>query len=396
MARVDADVVVVGAGPAGSATALRLARLGHAVTVVDRAHFPRSKPCGEYLNPAAVNALDRLDVLAAASAHGVALSGMFIAEPRGATVWTPFPAGRGLLVPRDRLDHTLLRAAANAGANVIEGFRVDAVQPGPQPEITGRHDGNKVKVHARLIIGADGMRSVVARRGGALTSAAHAHYTIGARFEDVGYSMPRGDLHLGRGWYAGAALYGGGAANVVAAVPIEMFRRARGDSAGLFDEACEAIPTLKRLMRRARRVSPFVSAGPLGYVRRRAVDEGLLLVGDAAGTVDPMTGEGIAMALRGAELAAAAADRALRNGDRSRDTLASYDHERVRAFTDAWTVSRLLQWIVRRPWLAAPLARGMLRDPSMAGSLLGVVSQIRPVSDVLSARFIIRVLARAT
>jgi flavin-dependent dehydrogenase len=121
----------------------------------------------------------------------------------------------------------------------------------------------------------------------------------------------------------------------------------------------------------------------------------VLLVGDAAGTVDPMTGEGIAMALRGAELAAAAVDRALRAGDTSRRALGAYDEARARAFRDAWTVSRTLQWIVRRPWLAGPLVRGMLRDPVAAGRLLGVVSQVRPMRDVVSPTLLARVLAGA-
>jgi hypothetical protein len=75
--------------------------------------------------------------------------------------------------------------------------------------------------------------------------------------------------------------------------------------------------------------------------------------------------------------------------------LGAYDEARARAFRDAWTVSRTLQWIVRRPWLAGPLVRGMLRDPVAAGRLLGVVSQVRPMRDVVSPTLLARVLAGA-
>jgi len=391
-APLDADVVVVGAGPAGSVTALLLARRGYRVTIVDRARFPRPKPCGEYLNPAAVAALDRLGLGPQVAVAGTSISGMFIAGPDGAAVWAPFPAGRGLLVPRARLDHLLLRQAAAAGAGVIEEFRVDEVSPGRAPEVLGRHRGQTARLVARLVIGADGLQSVVARRAGPLEPAAGGHYTIGAHFEGLDAAVPRGDLHLGWGWYAGAALYGDGIGNVVAAVPRGWFRRA-GGAETIFTEACEALPVLGRIVRGARRVTPFVSVGPLGYTRRWAVDDGLLLVGDAAGTINPMTGEGIALALRGAELAAAAADQALRQGRASRQALAAYDQARAAAFQDTWRISRLLQWIIRQPALASYLVRHLAEDPHLAMRLLGVVSGLRPAGDILRPAFLVRMLA---
>ncbi len=388
----DADIVVVGAGPAGSVTALLLARRGYRVIMVDRARFPRPKPCGEYLNPQAVAALDRLDLGPVVAATGTSISGMLIAGSDGAAVWAPFPAGRGLLVPRVRLDHVLLRQAAAAGATVIEEFRVDEVSPGGMPTVTGRHGGRTVRLAARLVIGADGLRSVAARRAGPPAVVAGGHYTIGAHFEGLDAEGPRGDLHLGSGWYAGAALYGNGVGNIVVAAPRSWFRRLDGHVEAIFAEACEALPLLRRIVRDAQRVTPFVSVGPLGYTRRQAVDDGLLLVGDAAGTINPMTGEGIALALRGAELAAAAADQALRGGGTSRDAMASYERARTRAFHATWKTSRLLQWIVRRPALAAYLARRLADDPRLATRLLGVVSELQPAGDLLRPDFLARLL----
>ncbi len=373
---MDADVIVVGAGPAGSATALGLARRGYRVTIVDRSTFPRSKPCGEYLNPGAVDALDRLGVLRTVAASGVSLSGMHVAGPDGGTVWASFPAGRGLLVPRERLDHLLLLEAARCGAHVMDECRVDAVTPGRLPVVTGRHRGRAVRLTARLIVGADGLRSVVARRNGALAPAARGHYTVGAVFEDLRAATPRGDLHLGPGWYAGAALYGGGVGNVVVAVSRAQFRRDGSDLQTVFERACAPLPALSQIMRGARRVTPFVSVGPLGYGRRCAVDDGILLVGDAAGTIDPMTGEGICLALRGAELAARTADAALAKGDAARERLAAYDRSRTAAFRHTWMVSRLLQRVIRHPALAALLLRRLADRPRLASRLLGAVSDL--------------------
>ncbi|MDR7417834.1 MAG: NAD(P)/FAD-dependent oxidoreductase [Armatimonadota bacterium] len=386
-----ADAVIVGAGPAGSATGLLLARLGHRVTIVDKARFPRPKPCGEYLNPSAVAVLDRLGVRDVIEPLGVSLSGMWLTG-MDASVWSPFDAGRGLLIPRERLDHMLLLEAGAAGAEVIEGFRVETVTTGPAPSVRGRHDGRPVRLDARLIVGADGLRSVVARHRGSWRGAATGHYTLGAHFEGLASDTPRGDLHLGPGWYVGAALYGRGRGNVVAALPQGMYAGARGRIDTLFERVCAALPALRRLTQRARRIGPFVAAGPLTYVRRPAVDDGLLLVGDAASAINPMTGEGIALALRGAELAACAADHALRSGRTDRRSLAPYERARIEAFHSVWRMSRLLQWIVRRPRIAAPLFARLAGNPSLAARLLGVASGVRPAGDVLSPAYLIRLL----
>ncbi len=386
------DVIVVGAGPAGSATALLLARRGYRVSIVDRARFPRPKPCGEYVNPDAAARLDALGVGPAIGAAGTTLSGVRIVGRDGCAVWAPFPAGRALLVSRIHLDHTLVCAAARAGAQVIEEFRVEGTTPGPEPAVAGRHRGRTIRMSARLVIGADGLRSVVARRAGPLEAAVDGHYTIGAHFEILEAPVPGLSLHLGHGWFAGAAVYGAGTGNIVAAVARSALRQARGNVEALFSNACEQLPVLRALVRRARRVTPFVSVGPLGYTRRRAVDSGLLLVGDAAGTINPMTGEGIAMALRSAEMAAAAADEVLRGGTASRQALDRYERARIDAFKERWTVSRALQWILRRPALASSLLARMAADPRLATVLLGVVGDGRPTRDIASAGFLARLI----
>ncbi len=389
---MDTDVIVVGAGPAGSATALLLAQRGYRVSIVDRARFPRPKPCGEYVNPDAVARLDALGVGSAVAAAGTTLSGVHIAGPDGHAIWAPFPAGRALLVSRMHLDHTLLSASARAGAQVIEEFRVDGITPGSGPAVRGRHQGRAVRLAARVVIGADGLRSVVARQAGPLEAAANAHYTIGAHFEIPEAPVPGLGLHLGQGWFAGAAVYGNGTGNIVVAVGRSAFREARGNVEALFSAACDQLPALRALVRRARRVTAFVSVGPLGYTRRRAVDRGPLLVGDAAGTINPMTGEGIAMALRSAEMAAAAVDQALRQGTGSQEALARYERARLAAFKERWMVSRVLQWILRRPTLASALVARMAGGPGLATVLLGVVGDVRPARDIASAGFLARLV----
>src|SRR5262245_2575075 len=130
---VDADVLIVGGGPAGSSLAFALARAGIDVHVVDRARFPRPKPCAEYLSPEASRILDEMGALHRVEQSGAAaLSGIRVRAPNGAVIAGDFVAGhgfrgfrdRGLSVRREVLDAILLDCARAAGARITEGTRI--------------------------------------------------------------------------------------------------------------------------------------------------------------------------------------------------------------------------------------------------------------------------------
>src|SRR5687767_5677727 len=170
----DADVIVVGAGPAGAATATFLARNGVHVILADRAHFPRDKPCAEYLSPQATRVLDELGALPAIDAAGPAqLGGMRITAPNGTSFLGEFAAGhgfrgfrdRGLAIRRTVLDAILVDRARAAGADVREGVSVRNVTRDGET-VTGIATTGAGTWHAPLVIGADGLHSVVSRRLG--------------------------------------------------------------------------------------------------------------------------------------------------------------------------------------------------------------------------------------
>jgi 2-polyprenyl-6-methoxyphenol hydroxylase-like FAD-dependent oxidoreductase len=172
-----ADVLVAGAGPAGSAVGRLLAQAGHSVVVVDRAAFPRDKACSEYMSPEAVRILDRLGVVGALEAAGaVPLAGTMVTAARGARLHGRFAlAGHrpfrptGLSVARRILDQSLVCAARQAGAVVLERTAVQTLlhdAEGIAGAVVRTADDSRGTIRARLTIGADGLRSLVGRRLG--------------------------------------------------------------------------------------------------------------------------------------------------------------------------------------------------------------------------------------
>src|SRR5436309_4529439 len=174
----NADVLVVGGGPAGASVAFALARAGVDVLVVDRARFPRPKPCAEYLSPQASRILADMGALETIEESGAAaLAGIRVRAPNGAVIAGDFAAShgfrgfsdRGLSVRREVLDKILLDRAREAGASVVEGLRVTDVARSltdGTPIVRTLAQGRAGEINARFVVGADGLRSIVAKRLG--------------------------------------------------------------------------------------------------------------------------------------------------------------------------------------------------------------------------------------
>jgi flavin-dependent dehydrogenase len=174
--KAGVDVLVVGAGPAGSATTWHLARQGYRVVAVDRATFPREKACSEYMSPEAVRLLDRLGVVPSLEAAGASpLYGTTVIGPAGSRLTGLFArAGvtltrnAGFSIARRILDQQLADAARSAGGEVLDGVGLEALlyENGAVGGAVLRDAWPQADNRARLTIGADGLRSVVARRIG--------------------------------------------------------------------------------------------------------------------------------------------------------------------------------------------------------------------------------------
>jgi flavin-dependent dehydrogenase len=379
------DAIIVGGGPAGSATAARLAAAGHSVLLLDRAAFPRRKACGECVNPAGVAALHALGAWDAVEAATHArLDGWRIRPGEEAGFRGRFPGDvYGIGIAREVLDPILLDHARVRGAEVRTGVRVTGVVREGGCVVGVRatgDDGAEREIRARLVVGADGLRSVVVRRlelvrrAPRLRKVALTAHVSGVDAVGRGWGELRA---LGRGC-VGMAEVGGGRCNVTVVVAGDEAREVAGDPAGFFDDALHRFGFAD-----ARRVDEVLSTGPFDFPVRRAVVDGAILVGDAAGYYDPFTGQGIFRALRGAELAARAADAALRAGDLSAAALAPYERDRRRAFGPGERVQRLVEAFVSRPALLRLVSRGFTRRPALGDAIIRVTGDVRPVRSLL-------------
>jgi flavin-dependent dehydrogenase len=432
----DFDALIVGAGPAGSAAAIMLARQGYRVGLLDKASFPRDKACAEYMSPAIEGTLKRLGVLeqveAAQPAH---LRGFDIYTPGGRSFRADFagvtrPDGMpyyeyGLAFPRHLFDHLLVERARSVGVTVLENTRLQEFQverAGPkgvsvsakvhlaQPARVGaggpsaapaeaerKTDTSPTILRARLLVAADGVHSMIARRMGVQQpSARHRKIALVTHMRGIRDLGLYGEMHVGRGRYVGLAPLErpevGDLCNVAVVVDEREAPGLAGRVEAFFDEALQGFPVLAPRLAEAKRAKPILAISRLAVEARRFSSAGVMLVGDATGFYDPFTGEGIYRALRGAEILAGVAGAALAANDCSAERLRAYDRLHRREFRGKRLVEHIVQELIARPWLAEYVAQRFTRRKPLADTIMGVTGDFLPPSRVLSPLYIARLM----
>ena len=381
------DVLIVGAGPAGSIAGLVAARAGARVRIVDRAAFPRDKLCGDTINPGTLAQLRTLGIAGEIEARGAAVAGMVVTGERGARVVGRYPDGvYGRSILRRDFDSLLLEAAIQAGCEfedrvlvqraIVEHGRTGARVRGV---LVARH-GRERSLPASVVIAADGRRSRLAfGLGLARHPTRPRRWAIGGYLGGVrGAAQPTerlseeskgresdalyGEMHVRRNGYVGVAPLPGGLTNVCVvreATPGDPDFR---DPGAMLRAAIECDAVLRERLAGGTLISPPVVMGPLAVDSTRTAIDGLLAAGDAAGFIDPMTGDGLRFAVHGGELAAAAALRAIDRGWTGiHEALAE---SRAAAFGSKWRFNRALRALVASPRAVLVAATGARLVPA--------------------------------
>jgi len=371
------DVVVVGAGPAGSVAATVLARAGCRVHLIDRATFPRDKLCGDTVNPGALALLRRLGLSASIEDRGLPVEGMRLTGANGVSVEERYARElRGRSLIRRDVDWALLNSAVASGADFSDAVAVSRAildegvgRPAVGGVVVRGRAGGEREIRARVTIAADGRRSTLAfGLGLARHPSRPRRWAIGAYYENFGGLSALGEMHVRAGHYIGVARVPGGLANVCLVKPSWPGDVAFGDAAGALARELARDGLLRDRFAGARLVQPPVVLGPLAVDVRGEGMDGLVLAGDAAGFIDPMTGDGLRFAIRGGELAAIAALEALEHGWTGvHSRLAA---RRRREFGGKWRFNRAIRAFVASPRAVSAAAFGARFAPGVLRAMI--------------------------
>jgi 2-polyprenyl-6-methoxyphenol hydroxylase-like FAD-dependent oxidoreductase len=397
------DAIVIGARCAGSSTAMLLARKGYEVLLVDRATFPSDTISTHLLWPHGAEVLDGWGLLAPLAATGAPPIGRRIRFDVG-----PFALhgtvpdandGRGGFCPRRTvLDALLVRAAADAGAEVREGFGVDELlfSDGAVVGIRGRASGGRqVEERARIVIGADGVHSFVARAVQApeydtrpVAACAYYSYFSGVEQEDV-------ELYVRERCAFGGAPTHDGLHLVMVNWPARDFPAVREDIEGHVRRALDQAPDFAARVRSGTRAEKWYgSAGVPGYFRR-PYGNGWALAGDASYNRDPITAQGISDAFIDAGLLAEALDACLSGRAEFGERLAAHEaarNERVRPMYEFTTHLAALE--PPPPHMQALFA-ALRGSQDATNAFLSAITGAIPLAEFMAEENIGRIMAAA-
>jgi menaquinone-9 beta-reductase len=411
------DVIVVGGGPGGATCATFLSRDGHRVLLLEKATFPRDKPCGDAISGKSASVLremglaDAVEEVPHAIAEGVLFSG-----PRGDLVQIPFPKDidptgirnskkynyitAGYVCRREVYDNILFQhAKAQKSVTTMEDAEVaDVLLEGSRAIGVRLKDGREFR--APLVIGADGALSVVAQKVGAFERD-HDHWIGSFRvyFEGVKGMSNDIEIHFVEGLIPGYFWIfplDNGLANVGSGM-IETDLRDPKKNIKLVEDTYRIMrehPMFKERFAEAKEV-PGSRRGwllPLGSKHRPVAGDGWMLIGDAAALIDPFSGEGIGNAMVSGRLAAATATKALASRNVSREMLLPYEAALRAELDRELQMSYKLQRLGRHRWLLNFVLRRAAKSERVRETISSMLADREKKEDFGSFLFYLRLL----
>lgn len=384
------DVAIVGAGLAGGSLALRLASDGVKVALIDQGRFPREKVCGEFLSPECWGVFDRLGLTGEVERLGYhPIRRARITTPSGRVLEAELtdPDGLpGIGLGRSALDDLIALAAQAAGAELIEQSRVkeplllnDCVAG-----VSARQGADEpFNVSAAVTVAADGRHSPLVHRTGTTRTRSwfRPRYFGLKRHLLASEREPESDgivgLHLVAGGYIGTCRIEAGMTNLCGLLPESILRQHRGNLDRMADIVFAGNAVLGRLWHSAPRASEWKTVADVRVVVSTPGLPGILYAGDSQGTIDPLGGQGMTLALLGAEMLAPYVTRALDEGGVGTILQRAYAADWHRRFNRRIMLCRAFHHILVNPWIVdagtrfstiAPrlltLAYSQTRDPN--------------------------------
>ena len=396
----DAQVVVVGAGPAGATTAFHLAQAGVDVVVLEKAQFPREKVCGDGLTPRAVKQLVAMGIETSPEAGWIKNHGLRIIGG-GMRLEMPWPdlasfPGYGLVRPRQDFDEVLARAAQKSGAKLYENTTVvGPLVDDKSGRVVGVTTKDGTAYRAPLVVVADGNSSRfslalgIHKRDDRPMGVAYRRYFRSPRHDDDwleswlelwdgttdGKTGDRGRLLPGYGWIFGV---GDGTSNVGLGILNTSEAFGKTDYKALLDRWLAHLPEEWGFVEDNATGPTRGAALPMAFNRKPHYANGALLVGDAGGMVNPMNGEGIAYAMESGRLAAEVVAQALAEpaGARRERVLSMYPRALDAEYGGYYTIGRLFVKAIGHPSVMKLCTRHGLPHPTLMKFCLKLLANL--------------------
>ncbi len=400
----DFDVIVVGGGPAGSSTAIRLANSGKKVLLLDKASFPRDKTCGDGISGKSVMLLRELGIEGdVGRVPGAKIFGVTISSPNGTLLDIPMSGKNyGYCVRREVFDNVLFQKAKHLKNVVIrENFSVSdvIVRNGFVLGVKGTDSKTKkaLEFSSKVVVGADGATSVVANKLGLHRHDPRHHIVaIRAYYEGVTGLTDKIEIHFIDGVLPGYFWIfpvDEGKCNVgIGMVTQDLQKRGVKLDKLMFD-AIEKNGLFRSRFQNARLVGPVKGWNlPLGSTKRKSFGNGFLLIGDAASLIDPFTGEGIGNALYSGKIAAEEIVRAFGANDFSESFFQTYSNRLDKELYPELKTSYNLQRLINHQWLLNFIVHKAKTKPQVANFIAESLVNDQPREKLASPLTFLKLL----
>ncbi len=394
-----ADLLVLGAGPAGIAVSLLMARKGYRIEIIDPAKFPRKKICGEFLNPQAVRWMKKRGLLKGLlDLHPFPIYGMKIHDLHGNSFTGRYRPDReicGYAVMREGFDTLLVRQARGEGVRIYEGLRAERLMFEGTRAVGVKgidNEGKQFEISGTVVIGADGRNNLIGRTFSWIREfRGFRKYAFQTYYEGLSNLSNYGEVHLVRGGYIGIAPLSEVLANV--ALVIDEKEHPGGDVHPeiFLQERIRESPLAGRFSG-LKPIDSILSAGPLACETIRTSGHRTMLVGDTCGFIDPFTGEGINQAFLSADVASVVLDSAFKRQRFDDSFLRTYDVARRKLFSRKHAMNRLFQLAIPNPRLSQMLIGRFARNMDLGDTVVSAVGCALPVEDVWNLRFLLRLV----
>jgi flavin-dependent dehydrogenase len=348
--------------------ACQLARLGHSVLIIDKSVFPRDKVCGGCLSAASLKTLADARMSLPPHAYGLTLATLCLAA-RGAQADLPMPTG--LAVPRNIFDSHLLRLATDAGAAFLpRACAVSTREESEHRSATVQYENETVQINARIVLAAEGLQGKLLRDDPTLRVAPNGLFGAATTFTHCSAPYRRATIYMACSTegYVGVVRYANGDLHVGVALDSTVTRQEGGLGAlSARILADSALPAIDGLHEVAWKGTP-----PLTRSLGRLAARRLMVVGDAAGYVEPFTGEGMAWALAGGRAVTPLAARAIEQW--SDDLIRQWTITHDRLVRRRQWLCGIVGKLVRRPRLVGPAVKILRHLPGLSRPVMRIVS----------------------